>query len=549
MNELYSNPIGSNLAQLRQQVIAIAELRWRLFINSLRTFHGRLELVSRILLGLFFVAGGVGGAVGLGAAAWFLVLEGNTERFGSLLWPVFLFWQIFPLTATAFNQNLESAILLRFPLSYRTYFLIRLLYGSLDPATTVSSLWLFGIVMGVGAARPRLLPWAAIVLFTFAVVNLFLARMVFAWVERWLVQRRTREIMGVLFFLSIVSLQLAGPLIAFYGHKSKPEGRVLWQELSKVQKPLPPSLAAAAIAETSQGRHWTGVISLLLLALYGIAFLWLLCVRLRMEYHGENLSQTGLSRVASAERFAHHPGWNLPGLPGLVTAVLQNELRYLSRSGPMMFALVVPLFTLLVFRSSGHNQGLFAHAPELTFPLGAAYSLLLLTNLSYNNLGADGRGVQFFFTAPVHLSQIMTGKNLAHAAIFALQVALVWLATSLLYRPPSLRTTLATAAAILFAVPIDFAAGNLLSIYSPTSVEVYGFGGQRASLLTVLASLGIRGVLFGGAGLILVLSRLYGNIWIVLPPTLSCVAYVLALKCIDRIAVQQKEHIISQLGR
>lgn len=550
MNEPYSNPVGSNLApQLGHQIIAVAELRWRLFINSLRTVHGRLELASRILLGIFFVAGGVGGAVGLGAGAWFLMLEGNAERLGPLLWPVFLFWQLFPLTATAFNQNLESASLLRFPLSYRTYFLIRLVYGSLDPATTVSSLWLFGIVIGVGAARPRLLFWAAIVLFTFAVVNLLLARMFFTWVERWLVQRRTREIMGVLFFLSIVSLQLVGPLVAFYGHKSKPEARLLWQELSKAQKPLPPSLAASAIAETGQGRHWTGVFFLLLLALYGIASLWLLNFRLRREYHGENLSQTAASKASSGRRLALHLGWNLPGLPGPVTAVLQNELRYLSRSGPMMFALVVPLFTLLVFRSSGHNQGLFAHAPELTFPLGAAYSLLLLTNLSYNNLGADGRGVQFFFTAPVRFRQIMTGKNLAHTAIFALQVALVWLATSLLYRPPSLRITLATAAAILFAVPIDFAAGNLLSIYSPTRVEVYGFGGQRASLLTVLASFGIRGVLFGGAGLILVLSRLYGNIWIVLPPTLSCVAYVLALKCIDGIALHQREHIISQLGR
>jgi len=64
-----------------------------------------------------------------------------------------------------------------------------------------------------------------------------------------------------------------------------------------------------------------------------------------------------------------------------VTAVFEKELRYLSRSGPMLFTLVVPLFMLVVFRSSGHNQDLFAHAPELTFPLGAAYSLLLLTNL------------------------------------------------------------------------------------------------------------------------------------------------------------------------
>ena len=549
MNEPYSNPVGPNLApQSRQQMTAVAELRWWLFVNSLRSFHGRLELVSRISLGIFFVAGGIGGAIGLGVAAWFLMLQGKAERLGALLWPVFLFWQLFPLTATAFTQNLESASLLRFPLSYRSYFLIRLVHGSLDPATAVSGLWLLGIATGVGAARPRLLPWTAIVLFTFAVVNLLLARMAFAWVERWLAQRRTREIMGVLFFLSIVSLQLIGPLIAFYGHKSKPEAQFLWQEVSKAQKPLPPSLAAAAIAEKAQGQHRTGVLSFLLLALYGIAFLWLLNFRLHAEYYGENLSQSAVRKASPGELLAPHPGWNLPGLPGPVTAVLENELRYLSRSGPMMFALVVPLFMLLVFRSSGHNQGLFAYAPGLTFPLGAAYSLLLLTNLSYNNLGADGRGVQFFFAAPVRFRQIMTGKNLAHAAIFALEVALVWLGTSLLYRPPSLRVTLATAAGILFAVPIDFAAGNLLSIYSPTRVEAYGFGRQRASLLTVLASIGIRGVLFGGAGLMLLLSRLYGNVWIVLPPALSSLAYVLVLKRIDGIALHQRENIISQLG-
>jgi len=550
MNEPYSNSVSPNFApHSRQQMAAVAELRWRLFVNSLRTFHGRLELMSRVFLGIGFMAGGIGGAVGLGGATWFLMLEGKAERLGALLWPVFLFWQLFPLTATAFTENLESASLLRFPLSYRSYFLIRVAYGSLDPATVVSSLWLLGIAIGVGAARPRLLPWTVIVLFTFAVVNLLLARMAFAWVERWLARRRTREIMGVLFFLSIVSLQLLGPLIAFYGHKSKPEARLLGQELSQAQKPLPPSLAAAAISETIQGQQWRAVLFLLLLALYGIAFLWLLNFRLHAEYHGENLSQSAGRKASPGQPLVLHPGWNLPGLPGPVTAVLQNELLYLSRSGPMMFALVAPLFILLVYRSSGHNQGLFANAPELTFPLGAAYSLLLLTNLSYNNLGADGRGVQFLFAAPVRFRQIVTGKNLAHAAIFTLEIALVWLGTSLLYRAPSLRVTLVTAACILFAVPIDFAVGNLFSIYSPTVVEVYGFGRQRASLTTVLASFGIRGLLFGGAGLMLLLSRLYGTIWIVLPPALSGLAYVLALNRIDGIALHQRENIISLLGR
>jgi ABC-2 type transport system permease protein len=555
MNQPGLIPDGPNLApQGRRQMAAVAELRWRIFVNSLRTFRGRLELASRIFVGIAFVAGGIGGAVGLGGAAWFLMLEGNAGWLATLLWPVFLFWQLFPLMATAFTKNLESASLLRFPLSYRSYFLIRLVYGSLDPATTVASLWLLGITIGIGVAKPRLLPWAALVLLTFAIVNLLLARMAFTWLERWLAQRRTREIMGVIFFLCILSLQLTGPLIAFYGHKSKPETRLLGQELSKLQKPLPPGLAAAAFAEMAQGQGWTSVASFALLALYGVVFLWLLNFRLRAEYLGENLSESFGRQASAAPTPALRPGWDVPGLAGPVAAVFEKELRYLSRSGPMLFTLVVPLVMLLVFRSSGHDQDLFARAPELTFPLGAAYSLLLLTNLSYNNFGADGSGIQFFFASPVRFRQIMMGKNLAHAAIYALEVVLVWLGTTLLYRPPSVRVTLAVLGGVLFAVPIDLAAGNLFSIYSPTRVEAGVFGRQRASLTTVLASFCVRGVLFGGAALMLWLSGHYGNPWIVvlillLPALLACLTYTLALSHLDRMALDHRENLISQLSR
>ncbi len=235
----------------RQQLAAVAELRWRIFANSLRTFRGRMELASRIFVGLAFAAGGIGGAVGLGGAAWFVISQKNSAWLGGLLWPVFLFWQLFPLMATAFTQNVESSNLLRFPLSYRSYFLIRLAYGSLDPATAVAGVWLLGIDIGIGVARPVLLPWATIVLLTFALVNLVLARVLFAWLERWLAQRRTRELMGILFFLFVLSFQLIGPLIAVYEHRSIPETRILGREISGAQRPLPPGLAAAAIAGAS----------------------------------------------------------------------------------------------------------------------------------------------------------------------------------------------------------------------------------------------------------------------------------------------------------
>jgi ABC-2 type transport system permease protein len=538
----------------RQQMAAVTELRWRIFVNSLRTVRGRLELASRIFIGLAFVVGGIGGAVGLGGAAWFLLSQGNPEWLGVLLWPVFLFWQLFPLMATAFTENVDSSTLLRFPLSYPSYLLIRLAYGSLDPATTVASLWLLGIALGIGFAQPKVFPWTAVVLLTFAAVNILLARMIFAWLERWLAQRRTREIMGVLFFLFILSLQLIGPLISAYGHKPKPETRLLGRELSSAQRPLPPGLAAAAIAGMAQGRPQASLLSFLLLGLYGIAFFWLLNFRSRAEYYGENLSESDRRKTLPEGAPAVRRGWNVPGLSGPVTAVFEKELRYLSRSGPMLFTLIVPLFMLAVFRSSGKNEGLFAHAPELTFPLGAAYSLLLLTNLSYNNFGADGGGIQFLFASPVRFRQIMLGKNLAHSSIFVLEVIVVWLGTCLLYRPPSVDVTLATLAGILFALPIDLAAGNLFSIYSPSRIEAGVFGRQRASLTTVLASFAIRGALFGVGAIMLWLSRHYGDfgtevLIFLLPAGFAFLTYALALNHVDKIALDHRENLISQLGR
>ena len=269
--------------QASQQLIAVLELRWRIFANSLRTVRGRLELASRIFIGVIFVVGGLGGAVALGGAAWFLTSEGNVEWLGTLLWPVFLFWQLFPVLATAFTENIDSSSLLRFPLSYWSYFLIRLAYGSLDPATTVASLWLLGITVGLGVARPKLLPFTVVVLLTFAMVNLLLARMIFAWLERWLAQRRTREILGVVFFLFILGAQFIGPLITLYGHTSKPETTMLGQEVFNAQRPLPPGLAAAALADIVQGQPWASLISLLLLGLYGLGFFLLLNIAGRIS--------------------------------------------------------------------------------------------------------------------------------------------------------------------------------------------------------------------------------------------------------------------------
>ena len=299
----------------RGQLSAIAWLRWRLFVNSLRSTRGTLELISRIMISFAFAVGGLGGALGMGVAASLAISAGKPELLALPIWFVFIFWQVFPIMATAFTNNPDTSDLLRFPLSYRSYFLVRLAYGACDPATALGSLWLLGILVGVGSAKPELLPWGLLVLATFGVFNLLLMQMIFAWVERWLAQRRTREIMGILFVLLMLSFQLIGPLVRYFEGRSGPAAqqsvRRYVEVLAPVQGMLPPGLAADAIAQAVYSRFMTAFSSLALLCAFVLVVGYWLHVRLRAQYRGENLSEVAAPSLVSKDR-SLRLGWNLP---------------------------------------------------------------------------------------------------------------------------------------------------------------------------------------------------------------------------------------------
>src|SRR5579859_7335431 len=411
--------MASPLSVLRQ-VTTIAEFRWRMFVNGLRSKRGKMELFSRIMVTAVFAVGGFGGfslAIGL---SYYFVSEGKAEFLAVLLWPLLFFWQAFPVMATAFTNNPDSSELLRFPLTYRSYFLIRLAYGFFDPASALGCVGLFGVLIGTAIARAALLPWALMVLFTFAVFNLVLMQTIFAWVERWLAQRRTREVMGVLFILGMLSFQLIGPVMQGLDKKPRPEMLHAAHVVNQVQAVLPAGLAANAIAEVSHSRFVNGFTSLFFLAILTAALGSLLHLRLRRQFRGENLSEAGARPVVRQVK-GLQVGWEIPGFSSSVAAVFEKEIRYLSRSGPMLLTLIMPIFMLIIFRlgplNSLRHSSALSRTPDMAFPGAAAYALLVLTNLVYNSFGGEGGGLQFFYASPVSFSQIVLGKNLTHAGV------------------------------------------------------------------------------------------------------------------------------------
>jgi ABC-2 type transport system permease protein len=541
-------------ASTRVQIAVVARLRYELFRNSLHTFHGNMELFSRVMIALFYAAGGLGAGFGLGTAAWYFTSQHREDSLAFLLWPIFLFWQLFPIMAAAYAENLDATSLLRFPLTYRAYVLIRLAYGSLEPSTFMVMLWLLGILVGIGFAKPALLPWAALVLLAFALTNILLTRMIFAWIECWLGQRRTREILAVLFFLLMLSFQVIGPAASRYEKPARPGFTFFVVRVAAVQKVLPPGLSADAIALGSRGHVPTAMGALGFCCFYGLMFFWILHVRLYAQYRGENLSETVASRGQGEMQPAAKAGWPVFGLAAPVAASFEKELRYLARSGPMLLTLIMPLFMLLVFRLGPAGYGFLMRTPAFAFPVGAAYMLLMLTNLIYNSFGAEGAGIQFLFASPARFRQILLGKNLAYMTIFFLEVVLVWGAVCLLYRPPTFDMTLTTLSAVLFAAPVNVAAGNLLSIYSPKKIEYGTFGRQRASHTTVLASFVVQLSVFGLSALVLFRSCQYGDLWLATLvflafAGLAFLGYFLVLDRVDKIALERRENLISELGR
>jgi ABC-2 type transport system permease protein len=543
---------------MRGQFAAIGRVRWQLFVNSLRTVRGRLELVARAFMFLGFAMLGLGGFVGLALAAWYFVAHGKPQLLALLLWPVFLFWQFFPVLASAFSENVDSSNLLRFPLTFRSYFFVRIIFGSLEPATAIGLLWSAGIVSGVAAGSARLVLVAAPAMLAFAILNILLGRMIYVWVERWLARRRTRELLGVVFFLFLISFQLINPLMIRYGGRAGPAMNHFSEQALPFQRFLPPGLAADSIASAFHGNFLRSFGGVALQCFYAAFILWLLNLRLRAQYLGENLSEAVARAARPAAKTGVVPGWNIPGVTGPISAIVEKEFHYLSRSGPMLFTFIMPVVILVIFRfgsgRAGAPGGPLAHASDLAFPVGAAYTLLILTNLVYNTFGGDAVGVQFFFLSPVKFREILMGKNLAHAIIMAIEIFLVWLGVCFLYQPPSLEITLATISGVTFGLLVNFAAGNMLSMYTPKKIDYGTFGRQRASGTTAIASLAIQAAVVGLCALALLAARASGRIWVatlvfLLLIVLAAVGYVMVLNRVDSVALQRRETMISELSR
>lgn len=547
----------------RAQYSALGAMRWQMLKNSLRSNTGIFELGARTITFLVYGSMGVGLGVAAGVVAHMLAARNMWLLLPIEFWVVCLIWQTIPVALASFQEQFDMSGLLRYPVNFGSFYLLYLVFGIPDISTLLGGLCCVGMFCGIVVARPGMAGWAAVGLAGFAVFNILLARAVLAWIDRWLAKRRTREIVSAIFLLLIISMQLLNPAVNLVRYQSpnSPAARSLanrrktalgpWiKRADNVQIWLPPGLAASAVLQAAQGEPLPAGESLGLLGLWVIGVGGVLAARLRAEYRGENLGEAPSSKK-SAKREA---AWLLEG-SGPISAVMEKELHTMLRSTTQLYAVGVPMLMVFIIASLFRNGSTVTrHTFQLALPLCVAYGLLGFTHLIYNNLGGEGKGIQLLFLSPTPIRTYLLAKNLFHGFLYAVVACVSGALAGMRVGTPNAAVLAATLAWIIFALPANLAAGNVLSLTMAYRVNLGRIGRQQGSQANALLSMLIQGSILGvGAGVI-GLCTFADRVWLAAPVLLalagvSIFAWMRVLGNADSIANQRRDVLIERLAK
>jgi ABC-type transport system involved in cytochrome c biogenesis permease component len=285
------------------------------------------------------------------------------------------------------------------------------------------------------------------------------------------------------------------------------------------------------------------------LGLYVLAAGVVLGVRLRAEYRGENLGYApGRREIAQPET-----GWQLGG-SGLIAAAIEKELRALSRTLPLLYALGAPLLLVLIFSGSFLRATSRGHIFPLALPLSLVYAQLGFTQFFYNNLGVEGGGIQMLFLSPAPIRTVILAKNLFHALLYALMLLVAGILATLRLGLPDGTMAAATVAWLSFSLPCNLAAGNVVSLMLPYRMNPGRMMRQRGSRANALLGLLAQTIVLGVGATVFALCLHSHRLWLAVPIFLALAGaafYALAsvLCKIDGIANRRRDLLIATLAK
>jgi ABC-2 type transport system permease protein len=172
----------------------------------------------------------------------------------------------------------------------------------------------------------------------------------------------------------------------------------------------------------------------------------------------------------------------------------------------------------------------------------------------FNNLGSEGTGIQMLFLSPTPLRTVLLAKNLLHGALFCVVAFLAAVFATFRLGWPNATLAATTAAWVLFAVPTNLAAGNLLSITMPYRVNLGRLSRQRGSQASALVSMLIQLLVIGCGVGVMELCAFFAQRWMAIPALLvmACISAVMWFRVLahaDALANRNRENLIATLAK
>ena len=442
------------------QIRAILWAQWRSFRNYFPRSNKGSAFFSSVL-----AAGWYAIFVYLASLAAYLLarpeeLESLRKILPGALLLCLLYWQLVPVLMASLGSSLEIKKLLVYPVPAGQLFGLEVV---LRISTGIEMcLVIAGAIVGL-LINPKVPLWAPVSLAIFVAFNLFVSAGVRDLLVRLLARRRVREI--VVFLLVLIAA--LPQLLLFSGSEGRvrrffaAEPSAWWPWTATAQL----TLGKFSIAAASTLLAWTAA---------GYFFgRWQFDRGLRFD------SAAAAAQSSSARQRASRLDWffRIPTLlfPDPLGALIEKELRFLSRAPRFRLVFVMGFsFGLLIWAPMAFGRAGFRHSllgdNYLTFV--AVYALLLLSDaLFWNCFGFDRAAVQIYFSAPVSMTTVLFGKNLAAGFVVILEILAISLVCAVLRLPlgaAQIAETFAVAGVLsLFLLAI----GNLSSLYNPRPVN------------------------------------------------------------------------------
>lgn len=502
-------PVSSGVvADGRIGFFAHLRLLLRLRLQTEANRHLKLSEALPSALGLLAL---IGGACAVGLATYALMTVPSiaaSPRWSSFILRMLCFlvsavFVIWPILSAGVDEHSELTRFSTFPIRPFRLFAASSLVALFEPRSFVFYPAIIGAVVGYAAQRPfQPLPAAALI-GAYFVLNAAWGRAGLTLMLNVLRHRRSAEILGVAFLLTLFLASLAPPIDARWlydlfrggggdGAVDLVDDRMVIAATRGLAG-VPPVALALGVEALAHDRD--PLVPMLLrmgiFAALGFALSYYLMVRF----------YRGIARPAPPRK---EPAAGRRVREGALWALIDREASDLIRNPKARLLCAVPFFLCillhLVRARDLASAALGDSADAWLLTVLCAYGALVVSaNFAQNAFAYDGHGLALLYAAPVPLRHVLVAKNLVHASA-ALLVSLLLTAFYAVYvQPVGLGTALAGILAVLGQLPVLLAAGNLLSVLSPRKFHASlrrrdrpppgaTFGGLVAAAIAVMPS-------------------------------------------------------------